>query len=79
MRFEQTCRFTPRRGLPVVLALFRWNPRRQRLIEISGQGEDVRLVHAAQIDEALFGSRVVVQLEAVLCEDIANVLERGTR
>ena len=79
LRFDQAGRFTPRSRLPVVFAFFRRNPRRQRLIEISGQGEDVRLVHAAQIDEALIGSRVVVQLEAVLCEDIANVLERGTR
>src|SRR6266436_5637516 len=76
---DQACCFAPGGGLPVVLAFFQRNPGGQRLVEIRGQRENIRLVHAAQVNQALVGGSIVVQLQAVLRKDIANVLECNRR
>src|SRR5260370_15290149 len=77
--FDQACRFAPRRGLPVVLALFRRNPGRQGLVEIRCKRETVRLIRAALVDEALVGRGIFVQFQTVLREDITNLPECGRR
>src|ERR1700751_5174039 len=76
---DQAGCFAPSGGLPIVLAFFKRNPGRQRLIEIRRQGENIRLIHAPQIYQALVGGGVIVQLQAVLCENITNMLERNRR
>ena len=79
MWFEKSGGLAPGGSLPVVFAFFGGDPRRESLIEISGEREDVGLVHIAELDEARVCGFAVVELETVLCEDVADAAEFGGR
>ena len=77
MRFEEASGLAPGGGLPVVFAFFLRDPGRQRLVEVRGERENVRLVHAPEFDEAGIGGGTVVKFQTVLGENVANVSEFG--
>ena len=60
LRFEEAGGLTPGGGLPVVFALFLRDPGRNCLVEIPGQRENVRLVHAAKFDKARVSGFAVI-------------------
>ena len=67
----------PGGGLPIVLAFFLRDPGRKSLVEIQGEGEDVGLIHVAKFAEAGVSGFTVVELEAVLGEDVADAEKLG--
>src|SRR5260370_33791599 len=62
----------PRGSLPIVFAFFLGNPRRQRLVQIIRQRINVRLIHLAKIGEYAVRLFAVMELQAMLVEDIAD-------
>ena len=59
--FEESGGLAPGGGLPVVFSFLDWDPRRERLIQISRERENIRLVHAAELNEASVGGSAVVE------------------
>src|SRR5215470_11826885 len=64
----------PGRGLPVVLDLFRRNPRGKRLLKLFGEREGVRLIKLAKFQQFLLGFRRIDQYRAMLRQSVADDL-----
>src|SRR5262245_45298489 len=80
LRLEEPGGLAPGGGLPVVLAFFDRDPRRERLIQIRSESKDIRLVHVAEFNQAEVGGRAVVELQTVLRENVADAAQfRGRK
>src|ERR1700686_3376734 len=67
--------FAPGRGLPIVFPLFQGNPRWKRLIQVSRQRINIRLVHSAQTLEFAIRFFAIQQLQAVLRQSVADAAQ----